>query len=63
MPKKSTIVWKMKIKKKNKKFKEEAIAYFPWHNTGDIENVSSNAVTFVPSRCLATIGDFYWVVA
>jgi hypothetical protein len=49
----------------NKKFWEELIAYFPWYNTGHIENDASKnssivcvfvtAVTFVPSRCLATI--------
>jgi hypothetical protein len=51
----------------NKKFWEELIAYFPWYDTGHIENNASNnssivacvfvtAVTFLPSRCLATIG-------
>jgi hypothetical protein len=53
----------------NKKFWEELIAYFPSYDTGHIENDSSNnssivacvfvtAVTFLPSRCLATIGGF-----
>jgi hypothetical protein len=47
-----------------KKFWEELIAYFPWYGTDHIENDSSNnssiacvfatAVTFLPSRCLAT---------
>jgi hypothetical protein len=51
----------------NKKFWEELIAYFPLYDTGHIENDASNnssivacvfvtAVTFLPSRCLATIG-------
>jgi hypothetical protein len=55
--------------KKNKKFWEELIAYFPWYDTGHIENDASKnssivacvfitAVTFLPSRCLATIGAF-----
>jgi hypothetical protein len=54
---------------KNKKFWEELIAYFPWYDTGHIENDASNnssivacvfvtAVTFLPSRRLATIGGF-----
>jgi hypothetical protein len=45
------------------------IAYFPWYETDHIENDASNnssivacvfvtAVTFVPSRCLATMGFF-----
>jgi hypothetical protein len=53
----------------NKKFWGELIAYFPWYDTGHIENEASNnspivacvfvtAVTFLPSRCLATIGRF-----
>jgi hypothetical protein len=53
----------------NKKFWEELIAYFPWYDTGHIENDASNnssivgcafvtAVTFLPSSCLATIGGF-----
>jgi hypothetical protein len=53
----------------NKKFWEELMAYFPWHDTGHIENDASNnsstvawvfvtAVTFLPSRWLATIGRF-----
>jgi hypothetical protein len=54
---------------KHKKFWEELIAYFPWYDTGHIENGASNissiaacvfvtAVTFLPSRCLATIRGF-----
>jgi hypothetical protein len=42
--------------------------HFPWYDTGHIENIASNnsssvacvfvtAVTFLPSRCLATLGD------
>jgi hypothetical protein len=27
----------------NKKFWEELMAYFPWHNTGQIENESNNS--------------------
>jgi hypothetical protein len=53
----------------NKKFWEELIACFPWYDTGHIENDASNissvvacvfvtAVTFLPSRRLATIGGF-----
>jgi hypothetical protein len=53
---------------KDKKFWEELIAYFPLYDTGHIENYASNissivacvfvtAVTFLPSCCLATIGD------
>jgi hypothetical protein len=53
----------------NKNFWEELIAYFPWYDTGHIENGASNnssivacvfvtAVTFLPSRCLATIEGF-----
>jgi hypothetical protein len=53
----------------NKKFWEELIAYFPWNVTGHIENDASNnssivacvfvtAVTFLQSRCLATIARF-----
>jgi hypothetical protein len=49
-----------------KKFWEELIACFPWYDTGHIKNDESNnsyivacvfatAVTFLPSRCLATI--------
>jgi hypothetical protein len=54
----------------NKKSWEELIAYFPLYDTGHIENdASSNssivacvivtAVTFLPSRCLATIGGIH----
>jgi hypothetical protein len=50
----------------NKKFWEQPIVYFPWYDTGHTENEASNnssivvcvfvtAVTFLPSRCLATI--------
>jgi hypothetical protein len=57
------------ISKLNKNFWEELIAYFPWYDTGHIENDASNnssivacvfvtVVTFLPSRCLATIGGF-----
>jgi hypothetical protein len=53
----------------NNKFWEELIAYFPWYDTGHIENDASNnssilgwvfvtVVTFLPSRCLATIRGF-----
>jgi hypothetical protein len=60
--------WKRR-KVSNKKFWEELIAYFPWYDTGHIENDASNnsfvacvlvtAVTFLPSRCLATIRGFF----
>jgi hypothetical protein len=51
----------------NEKFWEELIAYFPWYDTGHIENDASNdssvvacafvtAVRFLPSCCLVTIG-------
>jgi hypothetical protein len=48
----------------NKKFWEELIAYFPWYDTGHIENHASNnslllrVYSFLPSRCLATIVGF-----
>jgi hypothetical protein len=53
----------------NKKFWEELIAYFPWYDTGHMENDASNnssivacvfvtAVTFLRRRYLATIGGF-----
>jgi hypothetical protein len=59
----------MSLYKKNKKFSEELIVYFPWCDTGHIENEASKnssivacvfviALTFLPSRCLAMIGDF-----
>jgi hypothetical protein len=63
--------WKLekrgKYIKNYKKFWEELIAYFPWYDTRHIENDASNnsfvvacafvtAVTFLRSRCLATIG-------
>jgi hypothetical protein len=58
------VMWKT-----NKKFSEELIAYFPLYDTGHIKNDASNnssivacvfaiAVTFLSSRCLATIGGF-----
>jgi hypothetical protein len=53
----------------NKKFWEETIAYYPWYDTGHFENTSNNspivgyvfvtAVTFLPSRCLAMIGEIF----
>jgi hypothetical protein len=54
---------------RNKKFWEELIAYFPWYNTGYIENDVSNNVSivecvfvtmvkFLPSRYPATTGGF-----
>jgi hypothetical protein len=54
----------------NKKFWEELIAYFPWYDTGYIENDASkysstvacvfvSAVTFPQSSCLAMIGFFF----
>jgi hypothetical protein len=53
----------------NKKFWEELVAYFPWCDKGHIENHASNnssivacvfvtAVTFLRSRCVATISGF-----
>jgi hypothetical protein len=33
--------------KSNKKFWEELIAYFPWYDTGHIENESSNKSSIV----------------
>jgi hypothetical protein len=53
----------------NNRFWEELIAYFPWYDTGHIDNDESNnsfivacvfvtAVTFLPCRCLATIGGY-----
>jgi hypothetical protein len=59
----------VKRAKYNKKFWEELIAYFPSYNTSHTEKDASNiysivvcvfvtAVTFLPSRCLATIGGF-----
>jgi hypothetical protein len=61
----SCTVWD--TEKPLKKFWEELIAYFPWIDTGHIENDASNnssivacvfvtAVTLLPSRCLATMG-------
>jgi hypothetical protein len=53
---------------KYKRFCKALIPYIPWYDTGHIENHASNnpivacvfvtAVTFLPSRCLATIGGF-----
>jgi hypothetical protein len=53
----------------NKKLWEELMAYIPWYETDRIENDVSNnssivaclfvtAATFLPSRCLVTIGGF-----
>jgi hypothetical protein len=53
----------------NNKFWEELFTCFPWYDTGHIEIDASNkysivacvfviAVTFLPSRCLATMGEF-----
>jgi hypothetical protein len=53
----------------HKQFWEELIAYFPWYDTGHIDNHAYNnysfvacvfvtMVTFLPSRCLATITGF-----
>jgi hypothetical protein len=73
-PHRNKNMWKT-YSKNNKKFWEELILYFPWYDTGHIENDASNnsivvcvfftAVTFLPSRCLATIGRFLpkWAVA
>jgi hypothetical protein len=50
------------------KFREELISHFLWYDRDRTENNSSNnysivacvaAVTFLPSRCLATIGAFF----
>jgi hypothetical protein len=57
------------FKKSTRSSWEELIAYFPWYDTGHIENDASNqsfidacvfvtAVTFLLSRWLATIGGF-----
>jgi hypothetical protein len=62
--------WIHLLESVNKKFWEELIGYFPCYDTGQIEHDSSNnysitvclfvtAVTFLPSRCLATIGGFF----
>jgi hypothetical protein len=51
------------------KMQVDRVAYLPWYDTGHIKNDTSNnssivacvfitAVTFLPSRCLATIGGF-----
>jgi hypothetical protein len=50
----------------NKKFCEELVAYFPWYDMDRTENdvpqqffyCCVSAVTFLPSRCLATMGVF-----
>jgi hypothetical protein len=52
----------------DKKFWEELITYFPWYDTGHIEDASNNSSivacvfvtteTFLPSRCLTKIGGF-----
>jgi hypothetical protein len=58
------VIWKI-----NKKFWEQLIVYFPRYDTDRIENDVSNnssivafvfvtAVTFLPSRCVATIRGF-----
>jgi hypothetical protein len=60
----------MAEKLESKKFWEERIAYFPSHDTDRIEYDASNnsfifacvflaAVTFLLSRCLATIGGIF----
>jgi hypothetical protein len=57
----------LNLLKNNKNFWEELIAYFPWYDTGHVENDASNnssivayvfvnAGTFLPSRCLQTTG-------
>jgi hypothetical protein len=57
------------LAKKKEKFWKELVPYFPWYDTGHIGNDESNnysiiacvfvtAVTFLLSRCLATIGEF-----
>jgi hypothetical protein len=59
----------LKSSKKYEKFWEELIAYYPLIRHGPIENDASNsssigacvsvaAVTFLPSRCLGTIGGY-----
>jgi hypothetical protein len=59
--------WKSCNSVKNKKFREESIAYFPWYDTDRIEDdtpkdfsivacVFVATVKFLPSRFLATIG-------
>jgi hypothetical protein len=64
-----TVETERKKEKTNKKFWKELIDYFPWYDTARIENDASNnsyivacvfvtTVTFLPSRCLATIGEF-----
>jgi hypothetical protein len=63
----STLLFHVSLQDKvNKNVWEELIAYFPWYDANRIENVSNNssivacvfvtAETFLPSRCLATIG-------
>jgi hypothetical protein len=54
----------------NKKFWEELIPYFPLYDTDRIENETFNnysivacvfvvALTFLPSRCLATVRGYF----
>jgi hypothetical protein len=63
-------LWELEaaLAKVNKKLWEELITYFPWYDTGQIENDASNnssivacvfvtAVIFLPSCCVATIGE------
>jgi hypothetical protein len=61
-----TTIGVFRVSTTNKKFWEELIAYFPLYEMGHIKNDASNnssivacvfvtAVTFLPSRCLATI--------
>jgi hypothetical protein len=61
-------------RKLNKKFCERLIVYFPSYGTDRTEDdVSSNSyivtcvfvamVTFLPSRCLEQMGEFYLAVA
>jgi hypothetical protein len=63
-------IWERRALKRNNKFWEELITYFPWYDTSHIENDASNnssivacvlvtAVTLLPSRCLATIWGFF----
>jgi hypothetical protein len=57
--------WHRRKTKHKNKFWEDLSTYFPWYDTGHIENHTSNnsftvvcvfvtAVTFLPSRCLVT---------
>jgi hypothetical protein len=57
----------------NTKFWEELIANVPWYDMGRIQNDGSNnstaacifvtAVMYLPSRCLATIGGYKYIVS